>query len=189
MSAESSPPTAASPGALPLPLPSPPPLPRGPARTARLAILAAEFNREIMDTMLAAARDEARSRGAQIVVEIGVPGSYELPLPIDVVLGRADVDAAVALGYIERGETGHGEVMGHAVHRALLDASLRHRKPIGFGFIGPGALPRQAEKRKDDYARAAVRAAVRMLDVLAELERERPKSGRNTEQRRRGAKR
>ena len=102
---------------------------------------------------------------------VRVPGSYETPLAAQVLLERSDVDALVVLGYIERGETLHGEVMGHVVHRALLDASLRHRKPVGFGFIGPGALPRQAEKRKDEYARAAVRAAVQMLGVLGDLER------------------
>lgn len=138
----------------------------------KLAVVVAEFNRRLVDAMLRSAEAEADEHGAKIVRVVRVPGSYETPLVAEVLFERRNVDALVVLGYIERGETQHGEVMGHAVHRALLDASLRHRKPIGFGFIGPGALPRQAEKRKDEYARAAVRAAVRMLDVLEELELE-----------------
>ena len=31
----------------------------------------------------------------------------------------------ITLGYIERGETQHGEVMGHVVHRALVELQLR----------------------------------------------------------------
>jgi 6,7-dimethyl-8-ribityllumazine synthase len=132
----------------------------------RLAVLVADFNRRLVDAMLRAAEDEAATLGARVTATVRVPGSYETPLAADALFRRANVDALVVLGYIERGETLHGEVMGHVVHRALLDASLRYEKPVGFGFIGPGATLRDAEKRKDDYARAAVRAAVRMLEVM-----------------------
>ena len=135
----------------------------------KLAVLVAEFNRPLVDAMLRSALDEAEKLGAEVSVSVRVPGSYETPIAADRLFRRASVDALVVLGYIERGETLHGEVMGNVVHRALLEASLRHEKPIGFGFIGPGATLRDAKARKDEYARAAVRAAVRMVSVLAEL--------------------
>jgi 6,7-dimethyl-8-ribityllumazine synthase len=135
----------------------------------RLAILIAEFNPSLVDAMLRSALDEARKLGAEVSASARVPGSYETPIAAEKLLRRASVDALVVLGYIERGETLHGEVMGHVVHRALLEASLRYEKPVGFGFIGPGATLRDAKARKDEYARAAVRAAVRMVGVLAEL--------------------
>jgi len=137
----------------------------------RLALLVAEFNRPLVDAMLRAALDEAKKLGAKVTESARVPGSYETPLAAEALLRRSAVDALVVLGYIERGETQHGEVMGHVVHSALVEASLRHEKPVGFGFIGPGATPRHAEARKDEYARAAVRAAVRMVVVLGELRR------------------
>ena len=132
----------------------------------RLAVLVAEFNRRLVDRMLRSALDEAKKLGARVTLTVRVPGSYETPLAAEVVLRRSAIDALVVLGYIERGETQHGEVMGGVVHRALVEASLRHEKPIGLGFIGPGATRRHAEARKDEYARAAVRAAIRMLGVL-----------------------
>jgi 6,7-dimethyl-8-ribityllumazine synthase len=58
--------------------------------------------------------------------------------------------------------------MGHVVQQTLVDLQLKHRKPVGIGIIGPGATLEQAEKRKVDYARAAVRAAVRSWSVLRE---------------------
>jgi 6,7-dimethyl-8-ribityllumazine synthase len=140
----------------------------------KIAILVAEFNRKLVDAMVRSALDEAEKLGATVTVTVHVPGSYETPIAADALFARPDVDALVVLGYIERGETLHGEVMGHVVHAALLDASRQHRKPVGFGFIGPGATLRDAEKRKDDYARAAVRAARRMIDVLGELVDEQP---------------
>jgi 6,7-dimethyl-8-ribityllumazine synthase len=134
-----------------------------------LGILAAEFNRPLVEAMVAGARDEAAGAGARIVCEVRVPGCYETVLVADRMLARRDVDAIVVLGYIERGETQHGEVMGHVVHRALVDLELVYGKPIGVGVIGPGATPEQAEVRKDGYARAAVRAALRSAAALVEI--------------------
>ena len=92
----------------------------------RVAIVAAEFNRPLVDAMVDAALDEARTHGATCspLEPSRVPGCYEIPLVAATLAARRDVDVVVALGYIERGETQHGEVMGHVVHRALVEISL-----------------------------------------------------------------
>lgn len=136
----------------------------------RVAILAAAFNEQIVGPMIGAAEDEVRRRGGEVVKSVRVPGAYELPLPAKRLLSDADVDLLVVLGFIERGETQHGEVMGHAVHDALLRLELAHDKPVGLGIIGPGATPEQAEARKEPYARAAVAAAFASRETLKSLE-------------------
>lgn len=135
----------------------------------RLAFLAAEFNKPLVDAMIAAAETVAREGGAQVVRVVRVPGSYEVPLVADRLLAHPGLDALVVLGYIERGETLHGEVMGHVVHEALVRMQLEKGKPIGIGIIGPGATAEQAEIRKVDYAQAAVRAVLLSLQVLQDL--------------------
>jgi 6,7-dimethyl-8-ribityllumazine synthase len=136
------------------------------ATPARLAVVAAEFNRPLVDVMIASALDEAKKNGARVVVEpLRVPGCYETPLVVSRVIARNRIDAVIVLGYIERGETQHGEVMGHVVHAALVKLAIRHGKPVGIGIIGPGATKEQADERKEAYARAAVRAALRARDV------------------------
>jgi 6,7-dimethyl-8-ribityllumazine synthase len=132
-----------------------------------LAIIAADFHATLTDAMIAAAEDAADRAGARIVLTLRVPGCYETPLVAEQVLRRRDVAGVVVLGCIERGETLHGDVMGHVVHRALIEASLRHEKPVGLGIIGPGATPKQAEARKESSPRAAVRAVMRALDAIA----------------------
>ena len=136
-------------------------------KSPRIAFLVAEFHRSLVDTMLFVAANEAKELGLKVVRTVRVTGSYETPLVAKKLLARRDVDALVVLGFIERGETLHGEVMGHVVHRALLEVSLAHDKPIGLGLIGPGATKKQAEARKKTSARAAVRAVVRSLEALA----------------------
>ena len=61
-------------------------------------------------------------------------------------------DAVVVLGHIERGETLHGEVMGHVVQHALVQLQFKYRKPVGVGIIGPGATAEQADVRKHETA-------------------------------------
>jgi 6,7-dimethyl-8-ribityllumazine synthase len=143
------------------------------ARSARrgpvLAFVVAEFHRAISEVMLETARDEAGKLGAAVSEVRSVPGCYETPLVAEALLAKRGVDAVVVLGFIERGETLHGEVMGHVVHRALVEASLRAKKPVGLGIIGPGATLPQAEVRKVPSARAAVRAVLRSLEELAAL--------------------
>jgi 6,7-dimethyl-8-ribityllumazine synthase len=134
----------------------------------KIAIIAAEFNRAITEPMIESAVAEATSRGVEIHIT-RVPGAYEIPLPASVLFDHDDIDAVVALGFIERGETLHGQVMGHVVHDALLRMSIEHRKGLGIGIIGPGATEAQAQTRKDAYARAAVRAAIGAIETLKML--------------------
>ena len=139
------------------------------AKKPGIAILAAEFNKPLMAVMISTAKQTAAELGAEVRLEVTVPGSYELPLVARKAIVRSEIDAVVVLGYIERGETQHGEVMGHVVHAALVNLSLAHLKPVAFGVIGPGATPEQAETRKEAYAAAAVRAAMRALEAGAHL--------------------
>jgi 6,7-dimethyl-8-ribityllumazine synthase len=141
------------------------PAPKAP----RVAFLVAEFHRSLVDAMLSFATDEAKAQGMKVVHTVRVPGAYETPLVAKKLLARRDVDALVVLGCIERGETLHGEVMGHVVHRVLVEASLAAEKPLGLGIIGPGATKKQAEARKKSSARSAVRAVAKSLEALATL--------------------
>jgi 6,7-dimethyl-8-ribityllumazine synthase len=137
-----------------------------PSAKPRCVILAAEFARSIVDVMIEEASREAAEAGVELVEVVRVAGAYEIPLLAEALLAKPEVDCLVALGFIERGETQHGDVMGHVVHESLVAIQLKHRKPIGIGLIGPGATLEQAEKRRVDYARAAVRAAVRSWNLL-----------------------
>jgi 6,7-dimethyl-8-ribityllumazine synthase len=136
----------------------------------KIAIAAAEFNPSIIEPMLVAARDEAKLLELEIVREVRVPGSFELPLITAALLAKSRIDAVVVLGYVERGETLHGEVLGHVVYRALVDLQLETGKPIGLGIIGPGATLAQAEVRREGHARAAVRAVLSSLANLVEID-------------------
>ncbi len=133
-----------------------------------LVIVAADFNKEIVDPMIAAAEAAATERGFTSSV-IRIPGCYEMPIVCHAILEKGGVGAIAALGYIERGHTLHGEVMGHVVQDALVQLQLEYRLPIGIGIVGPGATIEQARERNVGYGRAAVEAALRVREIIADL--------------------
>ena len=113
--------------------------------------------------MLESARKTAQEHGLTIVEEVWVHGSMEKPLALKRLLMRDDIDGAVALGIIERGQTKHGLVMGEVVYDAIVRLQLEFMKPIGLGILGPEILPEQIPPRLDPYAKEAVIATAQML--------------------------
>ena len=129
-----------------------------------IVLVCGSFHQAEMEQMLTFAREEAETRGFTVADVVWVPGSMEVPLALKRALERPEVIGAACLGIIERGQTFHGEAMGHAVTRAVIDLQLKYDKPIGLGIIGPGAEPHHIPPRIEPHARAAVAAIDAMYE-------------------------
>ena len=136
------------------------------ANKVRLAIVVAEFNYDVTYLMLQKALEHARFLGAEVTYVAKVPGTYDMPIIVDELLRRDDVDAVAAIGAVIQGETKHDEVVAHQAARKLMDLSVEYRKPVSMGIIGPGANRMQALERAEEYARRAVEAAVKLARRL-----------------------
>ena len=73
----------------------------------KIAAVCGSFHKEEIQKMLEYAIDEANSKNSEIFEIVWVPGSMEAPLALERLLERDDIDAAITLGIIERGETKH----------------------------------------------------------------------------------
>ena len=129
-----------------------------------LGIVCGSFHREQVERMLEFAKQEAQSKKLVVSEIIWVPGSMEAPLALDRMLKNDNVDGAIVLGIIEKGETDHGMVLGQSVTKAVIELQITHNKPIGLGSIGPGAEPQHIGPRLEPHARAAVGAVVAMSE-------------------------
>ncbi len=129
-----------------------------------LGIVCGSFHREQVEKMLKYAIDEACSKNWEVSEVVWVPGSMEAPLAIDRMLQKTEVQGAVVLGIIERGETDHGLVIGQSVTKSVIELQIKHNKPIGLGIIGPGAEPEHIEPRLEPHARSAVGAVAAMSE-------------------------
>ena len=134
----------------------------------RLVVVAADFNREVTDIMVERALARAKERGIRVTSVVRVPGTFEIPWAVSRLLDRADVDGAVAIGAVIKGETLHDEALMAAVPKALIEIGLRTGKPVGLGITGPGLTDDQAMARVDKGG-DAVDAALAMHELLRGL--------------------
>ncbi|PDH24493.1 MAG: 6,7-dimethyl-8-ribityllumazine synthase [Marine Group II euryarchaeote MED-G33] len=129
----------------------------------KIAIVCGSFHREEVGKMLEWASNESSKHGLTIEQVVWIPGAMEVPLALDRLLSREDIEGAACLGIIERGQTQHGLAMGQAVIKSIIELQIVHQKPVGLGIIGPGAEPEHIEPRLEPHARAAVAAVAAML--------------------------
>ena len=135
----------------------------------KVALVASEFNFDVTYLMLERAQEEIDFLGASRGPVVRTPGVYDIPLAVQALLRRDDVDAVVTLGAVIEGETKHDEVVMNQAARKLVDLSVEHGKPVGLGISGPGETRLQAQDRIENAANA-VRAVVKMVRRLRELE-------------------
>ena len=123
-----------------------------------IAIVCGSFHKNEVSKMLEWASDEASHQGLTLTDVVWVPGAMEVPLALNRLLARDDIQGAACLGIIEKGHTQHGLAMGQSVMQSIIDLQLTWDKPVGLGIIGPGAEPEHLGPRLEPHARAAVAA-------------------------------
>ena len=128
-----------------------------------IVVVLGSFHKQEASEMLDEVQVYSQANNLNIVAVKWVPGSMEKPLALKRLLMKAEVDGAVALGIIERGETKHGFVMANSVISAIIQLQLELMKPVGVGILGPEILPSQIPSRVRPYALAAVSAVNEML--------------------------
>lgn len=144
----------------------------------RIAIIVSEFNSDITFQMLNKAKDQAQKIKADVRYICFAPGSFDMPLLIEELLKKKDVDAAVTLGAVIKGETSHDDIVAENAARLIADLSLKYGKPIGLGITGPDMTLEQAKDRIDRVPLRAVNAAVNMVIRIKKLKEVRSQLGR-----------
>lgn len=134
-----------------------------------IAIVSAEFNQEVTSKMLDVALEKAKSLKLNIKFNCKVPGIFDMPIVIDALLQKKDIDAVVTLGAVIKGETKHDELIANAVAKSLTVLSVKYKKPVTLGITGPGMTERQAQARIKPVAERAVEAAVKIANQLGSI--------------------
>src|SRR5574340_1473684 len=119
--------------------------------------------------MLDLAIERAKALKMNVKYTNKVPGVFDMPLLIDTLLKKRDVDAVVTLGAVIKGQTKHDELISNVTARTLTELSLKHQKPVTLGITGPGMSDRQAFQRIRPVAERAVEAAKKLFDELEKI--------------------
>jgi len=141
------------------------------AHTLRVAVVAARFNRDIVERLVGGARGELARHGCEVADTVWVPGAFEIPV-VAARLAGSGHDAIVALGCIIRGGTPHFDYVCTAVTTGCEAVARESGRPIGFGVLTvddhASALARAGGDHGNKGAEAA-QAAVEAALVLRSL--------------------
>jgi len=145
----------------------------GPRRS--YAMVASQYHQTYVTGLIDHARRELEviSPGSSVSLW-EVPGAFEIPLVVQEIATRGDIDAIIALGVLIEGETQHAALVATAVTDSLQRLSLTHRIPV----IHEVLLLKDEEQARIRCLEAdlnrgieAARVAVRMAQVVGALPR------------------
>jgi 6,7-dimethyl-8-ribityllumazine synthase len=134
----------------------------------KVVVIASQWHARVMDGLLDGARRALAAANVRDVLELRVPGVFELP----VAAARATAggaDAVVALGVVIRGGTPHFEYVCQAATTGLTLVAQRTGVPIGFGVLtcddeqqalDRAGLPGSGEDKGYESAMAALATAM-----------------------------
>jgi 6,7-dimethyl-8-ribityllumazine synthase len=101
---------------------------------AKIAIISSSWHLDICNDLIAGAKRALTEAQVGTVEVQFVPGSFEIPLAAQYAF-EAGFDAVVALGLVLKGETPHFDYVCQGVTQGVIDVSLKHSKPIGYGVL------------------------------------------------------
>jgi 6,7-dimethyl-8-ribityllumazine synthase len=134
-----------------------------------VGIVVSRFNGQISNALLESALSALSLAGvpSQRTTVVPVPGAFELPLGAMALARTRRYACIVALGCVVRGETPHFDFVAGEAASGIQLAALETGVPIAFGVLTVENVA-QARARTDKGAEA-VRAALEMADLFAQL--------------------
>jgi len=142
-----------------------------PDRNTRVAIVAARFNRFIVDELLAGARDALNRHGIEPdgCALVWVPGAFELPVMAARLAASGRFDAIVALGAVIRGGTPHFDYVAGECARGLNRVALDHGLPVSFGVLTTDTVEQALERASVHEGNKGYDVTVTALEMVGAM--------------------
>jgi 6,7-dimethyl-8-ribityllumazine synthase len=136
---------------------------------AKVAIISSSWHLDICNDLIAGAKRALTEAQVGTVEVQYVPGSFEIPLAAQYAF-EAGFDAVVALGLVLKGETPHFDYVCQGVTQGVIDVSLKHSKPIGYGVLMCNDLDQAIDRcgratSKEDKGYDSAVAALELLHL------------------------
>ncbi|BGI51205.1 MAG: 6,7-dimethyl-8-ribityllumazine synthase [Arsenophonus endosymbiont of Ceratovacuna japonica] len=136
---------------------------------SHIAIVVARFNHFINNHLLEGSIDTLERIG-QVLTEnitiVWVPGAYELPLIIKILVETKKYNAVIALASIIRGETPHFEYIANECSTGLSNISITNYIPITFGVLITDNIKQAIERAGTKVGNKGSDAALAALEMI-----------------------
>jgi len=137
----------------------------------KIGIVVSEFNNDITLSMLNEAKTYTQNFSVKITFVCFVPGVFDMPLMVEEMLKKKNIDAIITLGAVIKGETGHDKVIANNTARLLGLLSLKYGKPVALGITGPDMNYDQAKDRIVSVSHNSVNTVISMVKKLKKIKK------------------
>lgn len=139
------------------------------APKARIVIVVARFNHFINKSLLEGAVDSLERVG-QVATEnitvVWVPGTYELPLTIKILVKTKKYDAVIALASVIRGATSHFQYIASECSAGLSHIAMTSHIPVTFGVLTTENIEQAIERSGTKFGNKGADAALAALEMV-----------------------
>jgi 6,7-dimethyl-8-ribityllumazine synthase len=140
----------------------------------RFAIVAARFNRVVVEKLVDGALDALKRHGvADSAIDlVWVPGSFEIPLIAQRLGGSQKYSAVICLGAVIRGDTDHYDHVASGVTSGVAQVALATGVPVIFGVLTCDTLEQalnRAGGKAGNKGHDAALTAIEMSNLLKQL--------------------
>lgn len=140
------------------------------------ALVVARFNEFITSRLVDGAIDELTRHGAtpENLMQVWVPGSWEIPLIAQKLAMTGRFSAVLCLGCVIRGQTPHFEYVAAEVAKGIAQVSLQTGVPITFGVVTADSLEQAIDRagaKTGNKGADAARAAIEMANLMAVIQK------------------
>lgn len=147
--------------------------PRNLGHRRTIVIVSSQYNPEFVTGLVDHTRNELLAISSAFKIEeYNVPGAFEIPLVVQEIAKRGDIDAIIALGVIIEGSTQHAALIGQSITLSLQQISLAHRVPVIHEVLLVKSEEQARERtlgEKINRGTEAARVAARMVDVMSDV--------------------
>jgi len=131
------------------------------------AIVVSRYHDNITSKLLEGARSTLLAAGVSEsqIIEVWVPGAWEIPLAVKRLIEKDEVIGVITLGCVIRGETTHDQHIHNAVSVGLMQLSLEHGKPVAFGVLTVNSIEQAIDRSGGSVGNKGIEAASAALEM------------------------
>lgn len=141
--------------------------------SVKIAIVASRFNSFIVDRLYDGAVKTLNSNGVdnEAITVVKVPGAFEIPVAVQVLLDQNEFDAVITLGAIIRGETPHFDFISNECTRGIGQLATDSGVPVIFGVLTVDNSEQAMDRAGDEESNKGSEAAAAALEMIGVLEK------------------
>ncbi len=132
----------------------------------KILIINSNYYKQISKNLVLNAKSELKKENFKISI-LEVPGTFEIPVALSKNIKR--FDGFVVLGCVVKGQTPHFDLICSSTFNAIINLSIKYKKPIGNGIITAFNLNQAKErsiKKNNKKPNKGIEAASAVIKIL-----------------------